>query len=403
MEIKKVLKEELSKISLSNQELTILNNQANELIKTLSKSGIKFFIGGSLAKNTMIKKNTQDIDVFAMFKDEKEISDKLEKILQKNKPNYIRIHGSRDYFQIKEGNLTFEIIPVVDSEDAKNITDFSLTHVNYVKNKIKKSPKLADEIKLAKAFCFAQNCYGAESYINGFSGYALEILIVYFGSFINFIKKIKKQTIIDPEKHFKNKEQINTELNGSKLQSPITIIDPTYKFRNAAAGLSKATFEKFLDSAEKFLKSPSTNFFEKKELDVEKIKKQAKTKKAKFIEILLTTEKQEGDIAGTKMKKFSEFITQELEKKQQKVLTKEFVYESGQEAKLYLIVKEKNQIEIRGPSLKMKEAVQSFKRIRHKIIQKSGFAWAKEKISLDDIFSNLKRFEQEMSVNFEVI
>ena len=45
-------------------------------------------------------------------------------------------------------------------------------------------------IRIAKAFCHANNSYGAESYINGFSGYALELLVYYYGSFLKFIKGI---------------------------------------------------------------------------------------------------------------------------------------------------------------------------------------------------------------------
>ncbi|MBD3252791.1 hypothetical protein GF386_03610, partial [Candidatus Pacearchaeota archaeon] len=54
------------------------------------------------------------------------------------------------------------------------MTDLSYFHVNHILKKIKKNKNLSDEIRLAKKFAYSQNCYGAESYIHGFSGYALE-------------------------------------------------------------------------------------------------------------------------------------------------------------------------------------------------------------------------------------
>ena len=124
------------------------------------------------------------------------------------------IHGSRDYLRIKISPSFFiEVIPAIkikNPKEAENITDLSYSHVNYIKRKIK-SQKILDEIKLAKVFCYANHCYGAESYINGFSGYGLELLIYYYGSFLKFIKtvsKIKEKTVLDIEKDYKNKQEI---------------------------------------------------------------------------------------------------------------------------------------------------------------------------------------------------
>ncbi len=401
MNINQILKEELQKIVISDDDLLKLRKRADEIISKINCRFCEAFVGGSLAKGTLMKKNVQDIDIFVVFKNENDIQ-KLEEILTKAKFDFKIIHGSRDYFQIKEEDVVFEIIPVTKTGN-NNITDFSLSHVKYVLKKIKKNPKIVNEIKLAKAFCYSQNVYGAESYIKGFSGYALELLVIYFKSFVNFLKKIDKERVIDSEKQFKNKKQIMEELNESKIKSPLILIDPTYKFRNVAAGLSKESFSLFLDSAKKFLKSPSMKFFEKKEISEDNIKKFAKKKNAKFIELLLRTQKQEGDIAGTKMKKFFEFIVRELERKQQRVLMKEFSYDNGNEAKVYLVVRESKEIEIKGPPMSNKYAVKNFKRVRKKITIKKGFAYACEKVSLDDVFDYLKRFEDEMSVEFEIL
>ena len=43
-----------------------------------------------------------------------------------------KLHGSRDYYQFKQGGMDIELIPVLKflkAEDVENIIDFSLSHV----------------------------------------------------------------------------------------------------------------------------------------------------------------------------------------------------------------------------------------------------------------------------------
>ncbi len=405
--INSVLKEVLQRYKISDSETARIKKQANKIVKLISKSSkLKVAIGGSLAKGTMISKQVQDVDIFVVFKNEEETK-KLESILNKNFKGKLKlIHGSRDYFQISGDGVVFEIIPIVDfdsPEQVKNVSDFSLTHVSYIGKKLGKNKKLADEIKLAKIFCHAQECYGAESYISGFSGYSLELLVYYFGSFIKFLKGIDKKRVIDVEKAFRNEKEIRQELNESKLQSPVILIDPTYKYRNACAGLSKETFENFLEISKKFLKKPNLDFFIKTEIDVEELGKSARKNKARLSEIKITTDKQEGDIAGTKMKKFFNFLIMQLEEKGQKILKSEFKYDGKQEARGYIILREVNEIEVKGPPVSNKKAIASFKQVRKKIYNRNGFAYAKKEISLDEIFNFVRQISQEMNVEFEVL
>ena len=109
---------------------------------------------------------------------------------------------------------------------ALNIIDISPLHTVFVK----KHKKLNDEIRLAKQFCRAQDCYGAESYINGFSGYSCELLVIHYGSFKKLARKAAKwkpKVVIDILKKYKGKNPLE-ELNPSKTQSPLVIIDPVF-------------------------------------------------------------------------------------------------------------------------------------------------------------------------------
>ncbi len=133
-------------LSPQENKLKIIKNEVNAFLKDiksiLKKDKIKaeIFVGGSYAKQTLMRKDKYDIDIYVRFdKKYENISDLLEKIIKKSKMKFIKIHGSRDYFQIQKDNgLLFEIIPVRKISkpmEAENVTDLSYLHVNYVKKK----------------------------------------------------------------------------------------------------------------------------------------------------------------------------------------------------------------------------------------------------------------------------
>jgi tRNA nucleotidyltransferase (CCA-adding enzyme) len=407
MKLREVLKRQLHEIILPSKEASQLESQAKEIIKKLKTKGLVAKIGGSVAKGTVVKKERrQDVDIFVVFENNKDL-EALEGILKKmNLPGVLKkVHGSRDYFQIQNSSAIFEIIPVLQNTDpdlAENVTDVSLKHVTYVKGKLREYPKLADEIRLAKAFCRAQRVYGAESYINGFSGYSIELLVIYYKSFEKFLKELckeSKQVVVDPAKHFK-KADVLREINASKLQGPIVLVDPTHRYRNASAGLGIEAFKRFQKSAREFLKLPSQDFFVLKEIDISGLRRKAEKNSATFFAVKLTTGRQAGDIAGTKMKKFFDFFVDELERRCQKVLAREFDYRgSGQVASGYLVVKEKLEVECRGPSLKMEAQAKDFRKAHgEKAYEKKGYLWVKRKESVKDIFKKASKVGKEMDV-----
>jgi len=306
-----------------------------------------------------------------------------------------RIHGSRDYYQEIIEEIVLEIIPVLKidkPEDMENVTDLSYFHVNYFLGKLKKNKKLASEIILAKAFCDAQRCYGAESYVRGFSGYGLELLILHYGSFEKMIKsfvKTDKKIIIDDSNFYKRKNVL-VELNESKVQSPIVLIDPTFKERNALAGLSEKTFHEFKKSCKEFLKNPNLSFFIKKDIE-EEIKKD-NPDNLKIIEI--KTVKQKGDIAGTKLKKFFGVFSEML-KKEFELNESDFVYDEEKNiGRGYFVIGKKAEETVKGPTLNMKKNVEKFKKSHKKTFVEKGKICTK--INHELIFGEwLKKFKKE--------
>ncbi|MCX8158727.1 MAG: nucleotidyltransferase domain-containing protein [Candidatus Pacearchaeota archaeon] len=413
------LKKFLDKLNFlpSNEELKKIREETKKVVEILKKNAtmqkidVEIFVGGSLKKGTIMRNDEYDIDIFARFStkyEEKIISDLLEKILDEIGKKE-KIHGSRDYFRIKKENIVFEIIPVIKIKkpnEAKNVMDLSYFHVNYVKKRAK-NKKILREIVLAKKFCKANRIYGAESYVQGFSGYALECLIIYYRTFEKMLREIAKakdKIIIDIEKKYKNKDEVAIRMNASKIKSPIVLVDPTYKERNVTASLSWETFNKFKKIAKKFLKKPTKKFFEFEELDENKMKNEAKEQKAEFIKIILKTDRQEGDIAGTKMKKFANFLEREVSK-YFKIIRSEFDYNGGKEGSLYLIGKTKNEILRKGPPLKMKENAEVFKKINKEVIIKKGVLYAKIKInfSLEEFIEKFYKEREKQAREMGII
>ncbi len=142
----------------------------------------------------------------------------------------------------------------------------------------------------------------------------------------------------------------------------------------------------------------------RKPVDIKELKNFAKSMGAKFVEINLETDRQEGDIAGTKMKKFFDFFARELNRKQQEVLKNEFDYVGGQSAKGYLVVVEKSEIEVRGPSIGLEDASIAFKKAKgKKVFERKKFWWYKEKVSVKGVFDLVKKVEKEMGASGELI
>ncbi len=382
--MKKILEQEFNKIDISDKSEEYLKGIAKKTIDNLkiklNKKNIDAtpFIGGSLAKGTLIRKKKQDIDIFVRFNQkysEEEIGYLFKKIffwfrIPGERIKVKRHHGSRDYYKIifKKSGVIVEIVPTVrisKPENARNLTDLSYFHVNYVKNKINQGKNLDKEIKIAKSFVHGQNCYGAESYIKGFSGYLIELLVIHYKSFRRFlteISKAKTQIVLDPEKHYKNKEDIFKKMNKTKISSPIVFIDPTYKDRNAARALSGETLRKFQKKAKEFLEKPDEEFFYPKKIDIYRIREKAYESKGIFVIFEISTKKQPGDIAGTKLFKFSNFLKKEVSK-YYGVEEWQFDYPGLKKARVYGVLKRKKEIVFEGPRIEMEDAVKNFKKV----------------------------------------
>lgn len=382
--------------SVEEHELREMRKQIDDFIDQLRESvkrnriDAEICLGGSFAKGTVATSARYDADIFVRFDWKYEdLSAYLEKILRNFVRDVNRVHGSRDYFRVRHSEkLIFEVIPVLRIKkvrEARNVTDLSYFHINFVKRNLKGNMKR--ELAIAKKFCQAQGFYGAESYIQGFSGYGLECLIIHYKTFEAMLKdliKIKEERkIIDIKKFYKQKQEVFFSLNESKMHSPIVLIDPTWKERNVLASLSWETFRKFQEKAREFMAKPKKKYFEFSKSRGEEISKIAKKKRMDFLQIVLETDRQEGDIAGTKMKKFSEYLSRTL-KVYFELADREFYYSRGQKADFFVALKAKKETVRLGPPLDRKKDVARFEKLnKGKTFRKNGQVYRRDKIDFD--------------------
>lgn len=342
---KKIIKE----LEPQKTDLSIIKEL--EQIMKKDKIQAKVILGGSLAQQTNIKGDS-DIDLFIQFKEPKNISQKLEQIIKKTKKPYQKIKGSRDYYQIKQQNTTIELVPVLEitnSKQAQTIVDVSPLHVAYFNKHA--NQEIREQIRLVKKFCKSNHVYGAESHIKGLSGHTINLLMLKYKTFQEFIKqaaKWKDKTIIDLEKHHKDPLMV---LNESKTQSPLIIIDPVQKNRNAAAALSLEKFEDIKKIAQKYQKEPSQKYFQEQPIP-----------KAQ-ITITITMKQGKKDVEGNKIIKIANHITRELKKHEFEPINKNYFKQNIAYININTKHKELPKTQtIKGPKTDMGQAyIQKFK------------------------------------------
>lgn len=401
------LKEVISGLTPSKEEYSRIDSILALLKSKIKISSAMVELGGSASKDTWLKGN-HDIDVYVKFNIRKYKDKDISKLLGnelKKQFKLRKLHGSRDYYQIEKDNYTIEIIPIIDINhvnEALNITDISPFHCKYVKKYSK-----SKEIRLAKSFCKTSGCYGAESYISGFSGYALEILTIHYGSFLNLVKNIAKwqyHTQIGNKKFIK-------KLNLSKTTGPLILLDPVDNNRNAAAALSNEKYNKFIKICNDFLKKPSNEFFIEKIFDeLAFIRKHNGCKIIKIEAVPLSGQK---DVIGAKLLKCFNYIKNQLAMKDFKVIGSAWFWNNNGNACLYFVLDKKQlekMIKHYGPPVKKLKFAEAFaKKYSKKNVKKEGnrlYVMIKRKFTRPDEFiknlvskdKNIKSYAKSTSI-----
>ncbi len=388
MKVAAVLREAKKLAIPSKIEQAKVNKTVKEVLAKVNKEArkqrvsAKLIIGGSVEKGTWLP-NLRDADFFMLFNYNKYKGKDISKILGRILRKCFRItklHGSRDYFSANHQGLYMEFVPVLEIKKynkAKNITDCSPLHSKWIAKKASK--KMKDEIRLAKLFFKANEVYGAESYISGFSGHVIEILTIYCKSFPKLLqaaKKWKTKEVIDLEK-YKTIKKINI----SKLDSPLIIIDPVEPYRNEAAALGTEKFSKLKIAAKKFLNKPSIEFFKEKEFDIKDLFK--KKRKRKLIILTIKPDKGKSDVVGAKLLRKFQDLKKEFRKNDFEILESNWYWKPGKNAVSWFYFSKKSLPKIKyhpGPPVKMTKFAKHFRK-----------KYKKTKTSKGRVFAILKR------------
>jgi len=245
-----------------------INSKITNISKNYNISDIK--LGGSLAKGTWLKNNA-DIDIFIKLPSnctKKDLDNSLEigqSVLKEYKP-YLK-YSEHPYVEAqvpfgKSSKVKVNIVSCYDVSKGnwKSSADRSPYHTTFIKSHL--SSKKKDEVRLLKAFLFANKLYGAEIKIQGFSGYICEFLILKYGSFIKLLRAMSKldqsSTILLDDKDF-----IFSHLHDTQN---LKILDPIDPKRNLATAISPYNLSKFIFLSNAFLNNPSKHYFKHRQI-----------------------------------------------------------------------------------------------------------------------------------------
>lgn len=393
----------------------VVRKVRDEVVATInseiSKQGVKALAvpGGSVAKDTFLASD-HDIDVFIRFSpdyDDDELSDLAEELLEGFSPE--RLHGSRDYFQFAHGGYEFEVVPVLDVEhsgQARNVTDMSPIHVEYF---LSRGKGLEDEVRLAKQFCKSARVYGAESYISGFSGHVIDLLVLHYGSFYELLKQAARwrpPVVIDMERH--HKEPLRA-IDRAK-HSPLILIDPVQPDRNAAAALSRESFDRFVGRARAFIEEPSEEFFVVESFSLDALRKRLRDSSGAAVLVhVRTAGDDKRDVAGARIRKAFERLQAAFGRSGFSVLESGWHFSAGGSV-LWFVTREHSLprlVEREGPPASQAADAERFRKTHREVTERDGrlYTHAERVIRTPPqvVGSLLKHLEEDVHVSVESV
>ncbi len=245
-------------LSLILEDKEILNKKKNvfeeiskrlQYIKSKYPLNFEIFLGGSMAKGTDIRGS--DLDIFLLFSepfDPIAILKHLKQEFKEGKEEY----SEHPYIILDYPEFSVDLVPAYKMNEGNTMitsVDRTPLHVEFVKNKF--SEQMKNDSRLIKQFMKGIGVYGAESSVQGFSGYVSELLIYYYKDFDSLLENASEWKI-----PFAVKGSIE-KFNGANL----VLIDPVDNERNAAANISRENLSTFILASKLFRWEKYEEFF----------------------------------------------------------------------------------------------------------------------------------------------
>jgi len=276
--VREVIKEAYKIVVPSKGEVEALLNFAYNVLKFANEFSKVYNaeaeIVGSVARDTWLP-GKKEVDIFVKFPlyFSREKLEELgliigKRIAEELNAEYKIEYAEHPYVKVFFQDFTVDVVPcykIKSIDEMKSAVDRSPLHNEYLLKK--RINLISNEVRLLKQFLVANEMYGAEAKVNGFSGYLCELLILNYGSFLNLLKDAINWLpgkIIDIEKHYDESEYLKLR---KIFKSALIVIDPVDKNRNVAAALSFYNFFKFKTFARKFLENSTIDFFIKREIE----------------------------------------------------------------------------------------------------------------------------------------
>jgi tRNA nucleotidyltransferase (CCA-adding enzyme) len=239
------------------QILAFAEKIATKINAVLKESNLEAVaeLHGSVAHGTWIREQ-KELDIFIIFSEyigREQLKTALDVLRMLTDWDFTEAYAEHPYLRTIINGYQLDIVPCFRvKEDGKlySSTDRTPLHTKWLRKRIK---GLEEEVRILKKFLMNLDLYGAEIRIGGFSGYLCELLIIYYGSFWNFIKKASK---------WEKKTALSFAIDISKkFDDPLVFIDPVDKGRNVASALREESYSTFISAAQSFSQNPSKVFF----------------------------------------------------------------------------------------------------------------------------------------------
>ncbi len=294
--LERILSNVLKQTTPSREEkrriLALAEKLKQKVEATAEKAGldVEVRLEGSVAKNTWLRESP-DIDVFMRVPPavpREAFGTTYLNIAKKATAGAKQVErfAEHPYLEAFLDGTRVNIVPCyrVEKGEWKSATDRTPYHTDYVKPLL--SEKLCGEIQLLKRFMKGVDVYGAEIKVGGFSGYLCELLVLFYGSFLQALKAAsgwKARTFIDLEGYYKGREG---ELR-LIFEEPLVIVDPVDKGRNAASAVRRERLDEFVAASRVLLDNPSVELFYPQETQPLSLERTAKAFKERGSSIVL--------------------------------------------------------------------------------------------------------------------
>jgi tRNA nucleotidyltransferase (CCA-adding enzyme) len=209
---------------------------------------------GSAARGTHL--TGADVDVFVLFPPDlpREELERRGLFLGTILSKPLRMYAEHPYTRGLYDDVQVEIVPcyrISDASQRMSAVDRTPLHVDYILGHL--NPTQADEVRLLKAWLYGLGIYGAESKVQGFSGYLCELLVLKYSSFRGVLEGSqgwRRGVVIELDRP-----------SGRAFDEPLVVVDPVDPNRNVASAVSLEQLAMFVHAAREYLREPRETFF----------------------------------------------------------------------------------------------------------------------------------------------